>query len=114
MVLLKNQDGYSLIESLVSIVLLGLIVVFSTMAVTGLFTRPKILLKGEACLMAEQEINYSLKYHVTTDTTYTNETGNLIVTRTTTPAGNLANIQVEVVYKGNHEKIAMLSVTDYR
>ena len=57
--LLKREDGFTIIESLVSIVLLGLIAGMSIMVISRIYTNPKMLIKGEAGMIASQEIDYS-------------------------------------------------------
>jgi type II secretory pathway component PulJ len=56
---LTREDGFTIIESLVSIILLSLFVGLSVMVVNGIFSRPQMLLKGEACILAAQFILHS-------------------------------------------------------
>lgn len=112
--ILKREEGVSIIESLVSIVILGLIVVLGVMVMSGLFTHPRVLLKGEACQLVSSEIDYSLKHNPLIDTSYTNSTGNLLVKRHVTEVDSLTRIEVKVTYKGTGEEVATLAVYDYR
>ncbi|PIP77570.1 MAG: hypothetical protein COW85_08310 [Ignavibacteria bacterium CG22_combo_CG10-13_8_21_14_all_37_15] len=112
--ILKREEGVSIIESLVSIVILGLIVVSGVMVMSGLFTHPRALLKGEACQLASSEIDFSLKHTSLIDTSYTNSTGNLLVKRHIAEIDSLTRIEVKVTYKGTSEEVATLAVYDYR
>ena len=112
--ILKQEDGVTIIESLVSIVILGVIVMMTVFVIKGLFTHPRALLKGEACQLASQEIDYSLKYKPVNDTSYKNAKGNLLLNRQVSKADDLTRIEVKVTYAGTGEEVATLGVYDYR
>lgn len=111
---MKREEGVTIIESLVSIVILGVIVMLTVFVIRGLFTHPRALLQGEACRLASQEIDYSLKYKPAADTSYKNAKGNLLLTRKVSASGGLIRIDVKVTYTGNGEEVAALGVYDYR
>lgn len=111
---LKKEDGFTIIESLVGIILLSLFVGLSAMVINGIYSRPQILMKGEASTLASQEIDYSLKMKPAGDTVYENGSGNMVVRREITQADSLAHIVVTVSAKGSGRMIARLSVYDYR
>ncbi len=112
--LLKREEGVSIIESLVSIVILGVIVMMTVIVIKGIFTNPRALLKGEACQIASQEIDYALRYKPVTDSIYKNAKGNLLLSRQISHADSLTRIDVKVTYVGTGEEVVTLGVYDYR
>ena len=112
--ILKKEEGMSIIDSLVSIVILGVVVMLTVLVIKGIFTHPRALLKGEACMLASQEIDYSLKYKAIADTTYKNAKGNLLLTRQVSAADSLTRINVRVTYIGTGEEVVTLGVYDCR
>jgi Tfp pilus assembly protein PilV len=76
--LLKNEEGTTLIEALTSMVVLGLIVGITTMFISSIYENPALFLKREALSMASSEMNNSKNSKATTDTSYSNSSGNMI------------------------------------
>lgn len=108
---ISNEDGFSMIEALVGIVILGLILTLTSAFVKGIFSHPKALLKGEALMLAGQEIDCSARNRMFTDTVYSNPSGNLAITRTATALDSLEKINVTVRYKSTNEEV--VSLTSY-
>ncbi len=107
--ILKDESGYTLIETLVSIGLLGILIVLSATAYTRFFDNPKILLRNEALYMANQEITNSINKKIFTDTTYANENQNLEVRRNVFDVQKLYRIEVAVVFVQTQKELVRLS-----
>lgn len=107
--ILKNQSGYSLIETLVCISLLGIILFISTSVFVRLFANPKILLKNEALYLANEEINRTIHKRTLTDSTYTNENTNLVIERHIAELNGYA--QIEVIVKHVHAAKEIVKLT---
>jgi prepilin-type N-terminal cleavage/methylation domain-containing protein len=91
-----REDGFSLIETLVVILLLGLLVTFTASFFNDLFNKPALFLKYQALRLADREMNYCLNNQVTTDTSYIFPKHNLNVQRTITEELNGYDINVSV------------------
>jgi hypothetical protein len=109
--LLKKEEGFSIIESLVGIIILGLIVIFFSLFFNKIFQTPKILLRGEAFYLANQEIENSLNMKSKSDTVYSNLNRNLQIRRMVRKEEKLYNIQVEVFT--TLEKKCILNLSAY-
>lgn len=109
MELLKDQSGYSLIETLVCISLLGIMLFISTSVFIRLFANPKILLRSEALFIANEEITRTIHKKAFTDTTYTNENTNLTIERRVIESGRFAQIEVYVKHSSWSKEIIKLS-----
>ncbi len=107
--ILKKQDGYLIIEALVSLIILGFIVVFVSMFFNNIFQNPKILLRGQALTLANQEIERSINIKAQTDSIYKNQTGNLEVRRMIKRNDNLTNINVSIFSTSAKKEILSLS-----
>ena len=107
--ILKDQSGYTLIETLVSIGLLGILIVLSAIAYTRFFDNPKILLRNEALYIANQEITNSINKRVFTDTAYTNENMNLGIERKFYDMQTFKKIEVAVVFIQTRRELIKLS-----
>ena len=83
MVLLKKQEGFSIIETLVVITILGLLITFTTSFINKIYNNPVYLLKDEAFRAASNEIDGVMLNGTLTDTLY-NIKHNLFVKRHST------------------------------
>lgn len=111
MELLKDQSGYSLIETLVCISLLGIILFISTSVFVRLFANPKILVRNEALFIANEEITRATQKKEFKDTTYTNENANLTIERRVIESGEFAQIEVYVRHSSQSKEIVKLSAS---
>lgn len=107
--ILKDESGTTLIETLVSIGLLGVLIVLSVMVYKNFFSNPKMLLRNEALYLANQEISNSINMKFITDTVYSNENGNLTVERKIYDMETFNKIVVSVVFLQNKKELVKLS-----
>lgn len=110
MELLKNHSGYSLIEMLVCISLLGIIILVSTSVYIRTFSNPKIIFRSEALFLANQEINNALHNKLFRDTAYTIDKSLLMVERKVKENKGLIYLDVSILYGVQKKEIAKLSV----
>lgn len=108
--IVKNQSGYTLIETLVSIGLLSMLILLSAIAYSRFFDNPKILLRNEALYIANQEITNSVNKKIFTDTTYANENNNLAVERKIYDMQTYNKIEVAVMFIQTKKELIKLSV----
>ncbi len=66
MVILKD-DGYSLMDTIAAIAIIGILVKFVNLFISGLFDSPKILHKREAAMIARQELYKSMHADIIAD-----------------------------------------------
>lgn len=109
MVKLKDQEGYTLIESLVGIIIIGIVIVFFAVFFKQIFSNPKILLKSDAMILANQEIERCINYKISSDTSYLNNRQNLRIFRTITKSDKLNKVIVRVVTDSGRSEIISLS-----
>lgn len=109
---LLDEQGFSIIETLTAIVILGLIMAFSAMLVKGFFFSPKGPLKGEALTLASGEMDHTINTSLRTDTSYFNAPGNLLVERNITEKDSLLSIGVSV--KSRRTEQVVLTLHAYR
>ena len=107
--LLKKEDGSTIIENLVGIIIMGLIVTLSFSVLIKLYSNPSLLQKDEAFLLASQEVSNCINSKSISDTTYKNSSGNLQLTRTITMEGGAYKTTVKVVAVGVNREIITLS-----
>jgi len=93
---MKNQSGYSLIETMVCISLLGLLIFLSTSVYTRFFSNHKMLLRNEALFMANQEITNTINKRIFTDTSYKSINCNMLLDRKISDMDNCKKIIVVV------------------
>ncbi|MBU0474987.1 MAG: hypothetical protein KKF62_12605 [Bacteroidetes bacterium] len=106
---LKLEDGYTITEALVGIIILGLTITLFAFFFNLVFSNPKILLRSEALYLADQEIENSLNNKVSRDTSYTNNNGNILVERKISSDNNLTKVKISVFSKSNKQIILSLS-----
>ena len=110
LVILK-EDGFSMIEALVGITILGILFTITIELFGVIYKKPEMLLEREALHLATQELNRSISGNILNDTTYTNRSGNLILKKTIseTESEDLKLIQVSVFFKLNQKILISLS-----
>lgn len=94
--LLKEEYGTTIIESLVVILLLGILVTLTASFFSAIYY-DKNMLKGQALQLANQEISLVLNNHSENDSIYTNDTGNLQVHRIIRREEKLNMVEVQVI-----------------
>lgn len=94
--LLNKENGTTIIESLVVILLLGIIVTITALFFNNLLNNYNML-RTDALHLARQEMNKALSQFTETDTTYLNSAGNLEVRRIVTNNDDHYGLQVIVV-----------------
>lgn len=107
---LKSDKGYIIIETLVGIIILGLVITFFAMFFNQIFGNSKILLKGDALILAKQEIERCIVVKATSDTSYFNIRGNLKIMRRIQIVENLSKADVVVASDSGRNEILSLSV----
>jgi prepilin-type N-terminal cleavage/methylation domain-containing protein len=108
--LLKDEKGFSMIEALAGIALIGLLAALSASVLVSMYDNPKTLLRGEAMLLAEKEMNYCRSASPERDTLYTNETGNLEIHREVDPGRNVKRIIVSVTTINKIQTLVELNI----
>ena len=93
---MKNQSGYSLIETIVCISLLGLLILLFTSVYTRFFSNHKMLLRNEALFMANQEVTNTINKRLFTDTSYKSINGNMLLDKKISNTDNSKKIIVVV------------------
>lgn len=108
---IQKQDGFSIIESLVGITILGILVTISVQLFTGIYKIPELLLKREALHLAAQELNRTISNAEFIDTTYKNMNENLVINKrvSQTNMSNLVLVKVSVQFNRSKEEILLLS-----
>ncbi|KAF0140067.1 MAG: hypothetical protein FD122_2702 [Stygiobacter sp.] len=107
--ILKNQSGYSLVETLACISLLGIILFISTSIYLRLFNNPQIILRSEALFLANKEIEAAIHTKAFRDTTYTSENTNLLIERLVTSVDQCVRIEVSVKHVHTQKEIIKLT-----
>lgn len=93
--ILKKENGSTIIEALVTIVLIGILVILTAGFVNMLLTN-STLVKQEALSLAYQEMDRTLSQVTLNDTIYRNEKGNMSVRRIITEDENGLKAEVMV------------------
>lgn len=106
-----KEEGFSIIETLVGITILGILIVISLKLFGDIYKMPELLLQREALHLATQELNKSISDYQIKDTSYTNQQGNLTLVKTIkeTEQENLLFISVSVHFKSNKKTLITLS-----
>lgn len=94
--ILKTEHGFSIIETLVAIIILGLLAVFITSFFNQMLRNPQLVLRTKAIYLAEQEINYCINRKAFNDTSYINNEFNLLILRQVITYENNFKINVSV------------------
>lgn len=112
--LLTKTDGYSLIEALVGITILGLLVGFVLMVSLRLMSNPKLTLQHKALLIAENEVNYCQSISVEKDTCYLNSNNTLTVKRTVKIEDNSKIIIITIKHTKSEQVLLSYSFVSAR
>lgn len=105
--LLKEEHGTTILETLVVILLLGILVTLTASFFSNLFNNERIL-RGEALSIAQQEISRVLSEKSETDTLFKNEKGNLQIRRVVYKEEKLNLIEIMVSKSSNDSLILTL------
>lgn len=108
--LLKEENGTTILETLVVILLLGILVTLTAGFFTTIFNN-KNMLKGDALQLAQQEINRVLSEKSENDTTYTNEIENLKVQRNITKDEKLNFVEVMISIASTDSPLLVLKAS---
>ncbi|MBL1214646.1 MAG: hypothetical protein HND52_14930 [Ignavibacteriae bacterium] len=109
MVALKDDSGYSILETLVSITILGLIAGITVLMLNGILKNPKLLLIDEAINLVYNEINFSMSSKTLTDTSYFNRSGNIKVERKIIQSHKTSKIIVNAKFKGTNKLLVSMN-----
>jgi Na+/serine symporter len=104
-----GEDGFSIIESLLGIVLLGLIVVFTIIIFNNIWNNPGLAVKSEAFFLASREINNTINGKAFTDTSYNNAQNNLTLNKQVKLADDCYYVEVSVIHIPTKKEIVLLS-----
>ncbi|NLT50528.1 MAG: prepilin-type N-terminal cleavage/methylation domain-containing protein [Ignavibacteria bacterium] len=107
-----QSSGFSMIETLVAILLLGIISSLFIIFFNDIFSNPKIFLKGKALNAANEEINYSLAHKSAGDTSYFSENGVLFISREIEIIENIRKVEVKVLFHDQNTELTKLTVED--
>ncbi|MFC2094555.1 Tfp pilus assembly protein FimT/FimU [Bacteroidota bacterium] len=108
--LLDTKDGFTIVETLVVIMILGLLVTLTSVFFSQIFNNPKKMLQGEAFSLARNEIDYCIRFKPESDTLYKNDVGNLSVRRKVNGNENNFNTSVYVDFNKNKSRLIELKV----
>lgn len=106
---LLEEKGFTIIETLVSIFMVGLILTLTIIFFNNILLNSRFVYRNEAFYLANNEIEKVINSNLVTDTTYTNESGSLIVTREIVSAENTLQVVVKVTAKINNKEIIALA-----
>lgn len=106
--ILKQTEGFSIIETMTAIVIAGIITMFSIMLIKGIIINPKNLLKSESLMLASDEIDRAINYKIETDTSYYNQKGNLLIERKVVVKDSIHYLSVSVKFKDPKQEIVNL------
>lgn len=107
---MKSESGFTILESLVGILILGIMLILFAVFFNQIFNNPKLLHRSEAFILAKQEIEKCKNKRLTKDTLYFNEKENLSIVRDINLINNIINAKVTVETKLDKKKILSLSV----
>ena len=106
---LLEEKGFTIIETLVSIFMVGLILTLTVIFFNNILLNSTFIYKNEAFYLANNEIERVINSDLVTDTTYTNEKGSLIINREVVPENNTFQVVVTVTAKINQKEIIVLT-----
>ena len=106
---LLEEKGFTIIETLVSIFMVGLILTLTIIFFNNILLNSTFIYKNEAFYLANNEIERVINSGIITDTTYTNQSGSLIIKREIVPSENTIQVVVTVTAKINEKEIVALS-----
>ncbi len=95
----RNNSGFSLIETLVSITIFGILLSLSIAMFTRLNTNPAVWYKSKALVYAKQEIRKIRQLNIIKDTSFVLPNKSLKLIREVKDENNMYNICIKVVHK---------------
>ncbi len=107
---LNSQNGFTIMETLIGIIIIGLMITFFAMFFNQVFNNPKILLRSDAFVLANNEIERCMNLKISSDTSYTNRIGNLYIKRQITFLNKLNKAKVSIYTASGKKEILSLSV----
>ncbi|MBI2417893.1 MAG: type II secretion system protein [Ignavibacteriales bacterium] len=99
------EQGYTIMEALVSIVLIGLLITLSLVFFNMLFNSPLMGKKSEALLLAKNEMEYCLHSIGLNDTSYSNRYGTIRIDRNCQKTDSLIIFTVKAILLKNNKQI---------
>ena len=109
--LLKKQDGTTILETLIGILILGIIVTISFALLIKVFGNQKLMNEQEAYQLANETISNSINTYSITDTSFNNNKGNLLVERKVLSEDMVHKITVKVYSAFSKNEIVSLTAT---
>lgn len=106
---LNNENGFTLIEILVSMVILGILVTLTVLFINTFFSNPVTLFRAEALNVAKVEINYACEFKRDNDSSYTAGNGNLLVERKIMIEEKVTEVFVSVIHKPTEKLLVELN-----
>lgn len=103
-----------MVETLVGMVMLGIIVTLTIMFINSVLSNPKLLVRGEALNLAKNEISKCTLLKTTTDTLYNNKMGNMSIKRTVVEGTKTIDLKVSVLHIASEKELIVLSKTILR
>jgi prepilin-type N-terminal cleavage/methylation domain-containing protein len=100
-----KDEGFSLIEALVSIVILGLLSSIFFSFLSNTINKPVLTYRAEALVLAQNEIQRTIAARNLRDTSYCNMKGNMTIYKHVTENESLYKINVVVLYNNKIELI---------
>ena len=107
---INSENGFTIIESLVTILIIGLILTMTIIVFNNLFSAPGLLLKSDAFSAATEEISKCVENRTSTDTIY-NVSNNLVLKRKISSVDELLMANVSIIQKHNDNNIITLHVS---
>jgi len=107
--LLIDDSGSTLIETLIGILILGIVATVTFSIYMQVYTSPTLLYKTEALSIANQEVTNCICNKVTSDTSYYNLNNNLIITRKVTVLNRIYRVEVDVAHPKKEGAILTMS-----
>lgn len=105
---LKGDRGFTLIEVLVSMVILGILTTLTVLFINTFFSNPMVLFRAEALNIAKGELNRCIENKLENDTTFTSGNGSLLIERKIVIEERLTTVNIIVTHKPTERKIINL------
>jgi Tfp pilus assembly protein PilV len=111
---IKNEEGFTLVETLVATVILILIVTILSATMNSLFGNKKYFKRNMAFYIAKQEIDNTMALKLTSDTLYTTEKPFFSVERKVRAINKVYSAEVNVYIDTIGTRIVQLSGVFYK
>ncbi len=105
--LLKNENGSTILEALVVIILIGILSVL-TMTFFNVILNTSLRTKQEAQTLAYQELNRTISQAARSDSIYLNHKGNLIISRNITEEERYIKAEIEIKKSSSDSTIILV------